>query len=59
MSNNTPSAQHPAAIAAALAAPFDTAEVKFKPQTVSGNRALAVPFVDARVSRTASTTCSA
>jgi hypothetical protein len=24
-------------------------EVKFKPQTVSGNRALAVPFVDARV----------
>src|ERR1700733_2864417 len=33
----------------ALAAPFDQAEVKFKPQTVSGNRALAVPFVDARV----------
>src|SRR5262245_34806699 len=38
-----------AAIAQALAAPFDVAEVKFKPQTVSGNRALAVPFVDARV----------
>src|SRR6266511_3562535 len=37
------------AIAQALAAPFDVAEVKFKPQTVSGNRALAVPFVDARV----------
>ena len=37
------------AIAQALAAPFDPAEVKFKPQTVSGNRALAVPFVDARV----------
>ncbi len=37
------------AIAQALAAPFDSAEVKFKPQTVSGNRALAVPFVDARV----------
>jgi hypothetical protein len=37
------------AIAQALAAPFDAAEVKFKPQTVSGNRALAVPFVDARV----------
>lgn len=37
------------AIAQALAAPFDQAEVKFKPQAVSGNRALAVPFVDARV----------
>src|SRR5262245_19726442 len=37
------------AIAQALATPFDPAEVKFKPQTVSGNRALAVPFVDARV----------
>jgi hypothetical protein len=37
------------AVAAALAAPFDAAEVKFKPQTISGNRALAVPFVDARV----------
>ncbi len=36
-------------IAQALAAPFDPAEVKFKPQAVSGNRALAVPFVDARV----------
>jgi hypothetical protein len=37
------------AIAQALAAPFEVSEVKFKPQTVSGNRALAVPFVDARV----------
>jgi hypothetical protein len=37
------------AIAQALAAPFDPADVKFKPQTVSGNRALAVCFVDARV----------
>jgi hypothetical protein len=37
------------AIAIALAAPFDAGEVRFKPQTVSGNRALAVPFVDARV----------
>jgi hypothetical protein len=36
-------------IAQALAAPFDPAEVKFKPQAVSGNRALAIPFVDARV----------
>src|SRR5262245_34984530 len=37
------------AVAQALAAPFELTEVKFKPQTVSGNRALAVPFVDARV----------
>src|SRR5258708_27450649 len=37
------------AIAQALAAPFEATEVKFKPQTVSGNRALAVPFGDARV----------
>jgi hypothetical protein len=36
-------------VAQALAAPFDPDEVKFKAQTVSGNRALAVPFVDARV----------
>ncbi len=39
----------PGMVAAALAAPFDPAEVKFKPQTVSGGRALAVPYVDARV----------
>ena len=32
-----------------LAAPFDATEVKFKPQHIAGNRALAVPFVDARV----------
>lgn len=38
-----------ATIAQALAAPFDPGEVKFKPQTVSGNRALAIAFVDARV----------
>jgi hypothetical protein len=37
------------ALARALGAPFDEAEVKFKPQTVSGNRALAIPYVDARV----------
>lgn len=37
------------AITQALAAPFELTEVKFKPQAVSGNRALAVPFVDARV----------
>jgi len=38
-----------ARIALALAQPFDPAEVKFKPQTISGSRALAVPYVDARV----------
>lgn len=37
------------AVAQALAAPFDAAEVKFKPKSVSGNRALAIPYVDARV----------
>jgi hypothetical protein len=37
------------AIADALAAPFEAHEVKFKPQTVSGSRALALPYVDARV----------
>ena len=37
------------AIAQALSAPFENSEVKFKPQHVSGNRALVVPFVDARV----------
>ena len=33
----------------ALAAPFDLREVKFKPGVVSGNRALALAYVDARV----------
>src|SRR5690348_297488 len=37
------------AIKKALAAPFDPDEVKWKPQMVSGNRALAVAYVDARV----------
>ncbi len=32
-----------------LAAAFDVTEVRWKPQTVSGNRALVVAFVDARV----------
>jgi hypothetical protein len=32
----------------ALAAPFDPREVKFKPAVVSGNRALALAYVDAR-----------
>jgi hypothetical protein len=33
----------------ALAAPFDPRQVKFKPAVVSGNRALALAYVDARV----------
>lgn len=32
-----------------LAAPFDSNEVKWKPQAISGSRALAVAYVDARV----------
>jgi hypothetical protein len=33
----------------ALASPFDSREVRFKPAVVSGNRALALAYVDARV----------
>jgi hypothetical protein len=44
---------HPASeakeVATALAAPFDLSEVKWKPSAVSGNRCLAVAYVDARV----------
>lgn len=32
-----------------LALPFDEKEVKFKPQTIKNNRALAIPYVDVRV----------
>src|SRR5205085_5952168 len=35
-------------VARALAAPFDETEVKFKPQAVKGNRALALAYVDVR-----------
>jgi hypothetical protein len=37
------------AITEALSAPFDLQEVRFKPAVVSGNRALALAYVDARV----------
>lgn len=37
------------AISQALSAPFEPSEVKFKPAVVSGNRALALAYVDARV----------
>src|SRR2546423_5953972 len=33
----------------ALLAPFELTEVKFKPAVVSGNRAMALAYVDARV----------
>src|SRR5947199_496864 len=36
------------ALTRALAAPFEPSEVKFKPAVVSGNRAMALAFVDAR-----------
>lgn len=36
-------------IAARLSAPFDPSEVKWKPQVVSGGRAMAIAYVDARV----------
>ncbi len=37
------------ALTRALSAPFDAREVKFKPAVVSGNRALALAYIDARV----------
>ncbi len=36
-------------IMARLAAPFDAGEIKFKPAVVSGNRAMALAYVDARL----------
>ncbi len=46
MQDNTK--QQMAALCKALAAPFAPAAVKFKPAVVSGNRAMAMAFVDAR-----------
>src|SRR4051812_3482368 len=37
------------ALTEALSAPFDPTEVRFKPAVVTGNRALALAYVDARV----------
>ena len=37
------------AITAALSAPFDPKEIKFKPQMVKNNRALAMAYIDARL----------
>jgi hypothetical protein len=46
-----PSAPQPSVeeLTEALAAPFDPREVKFKPAVVSGQRALALAYIDARV----------
>jgi hypothetical protein len=51
MQEQTQPAADVARIAAALAAPFNPSEVRFKPGAVSGNRALALAFIDARVIR--------
>jgi hypothetical protein len=47
-SKNNPSPPDVEALARALAAPFEPSEVRFKPAVVSGNRALALAYVDAR-----------
>src|SRR5262245_32944814 len=39
----------PGQLAADLSRPFEAREVKWKPQAVKGNRALAIAYVDARV----------
>jgi hypothetical protein len=44
----SPNAHDAATIAELLAAPFPVTEVQFKPGVVSGNRALALAYVDAR-----------
>lgn len=44
-----PDSSHVDELTEALAAPFDLREVRFKPAVVSGNRALALAYVDARV----------
>jgi hypothetical protein len=44
-----PSRTDVASLTNALAEPFDPAEVRFKPAVVTGNRALALAYVDARV----------
>lgn len=46
---NRPDSSHVDEVTEALAAPFDPREVRFKPAVVSGNRALALAYVDARV----------
>src|SRR5947209_5260869 len=45
----TPPARSVAEITQLLATPFEPTEVKFKPQMVKNNRALAIAYIDARV----------
>src|SRR6266508_4052953 len=47
-SEETPARTDVKTLTRALAAPFDPKEVKFKPAVVSGNRAMALAYVDAR-----------
>lgn len=51
MSSETtmPREPHVQALTAALAAPFDPKDVKFKPQMVKNNRCLAMAYIDARL----------
>lgn len=46
---NHDNAEVVAKVAAAFLAPFDPKDVKWKPQSVKGNRALAMAFIDARL----------
>jgi hypothetical protein len=46
--NSQPNPSDVQAVTQALAEPFDPSEVKWKPGVVSGNRALALAYVDAR-----------
>src|SRR5438270_8116648 len=46
---HTSNRAHVEALTRALAAPFELGEVKFKPAVVTGNRAMALAYVDARV----------
>jgi hypothetical protein len=47
--NVKPSGPDPLPDLAALAAPFEPSEVKWKPQVVSGNRAMCIAYIDARL----------
>jgi hypothetical protein len=47
--SSSPNRTRVAALTKALSAPFEASEVKFKPAVVSGNRAMALAYVDARV----------
>ncbi len=49
MSTATQTPEEVKAITTALAAPFEPTEVKFKPQSVKGNRALALAYIDCRL----------